>query len=207
MDGFETARQIRKNGGDDVPIIILSAYDWSGIENEARQAGVTGFISKPLFKSRLVYMFRQIVGEEDGGQSSAEETFQEQSFAGKRILIVEDNDINREIAEEIIGSFGVAIETAANGKQAVEMFLAKEEGYYDLIFMDVQMPVMNGYDASKEIRAIDRKDASSIPIIAMTANAFAEDIVESKKAGMSEHISKPLDIEQLKKCLSDWLLK
>lgn len=207
MDGLETARQIRKNVGEDVPIIILSAYDWSGIENEAREAGVNGFISKPLFKSRLVYLFRQIVGEEDDTVNMAEETVLQQSFDGKRILIVEDNDLNREIAEEIIGNFGVTIETAANGKQAVELFREKGEGYYDLIFMDVQMPVMNGYEASREIRASNRADAATVPIIAMTANAFAEDVVESKKAGMSEHITKPLDIEQLKKCLNEWLLK
>ncbi|MDE6608580.1 MAG: response regulator, partial [Lachnospiraceae bacterium] len=207
MDGLETARQIRKSVGDDVPIIILSAYDWSGIENEAREAGVNGFISKPLFKSRLVYLFRQIVGEEESTKSFTEEISSEQSFMGKRILIVEDNDLNREIAEEIIGSFGVEIETAENGKQAVEQFKERGEGYYDLIFMDVQMPVMNGYEASKEIRAFDRADAAVIPIIAMTANAFAEDVVESKKAGMSEHITKPLDIGQLKKCLNEWLGK
>lgn len=207
MDGLETARQIRKNVGEDVPIIILSAYDWSGIENEAREAGVNGFISKPLFKSRLVYLFRQIVGEEDNTENTAEETFSNHNFDGKRILIVEDNDINREIAEEIIGSFGVTIETASNGKQAVESFKEKGEGYYDLIFMDVQMPVMNGYEASREIRAFDRADAATVPIIAMTANAFAEDVVESKKAGMSEHITKPLDIGQLKKCLNEWLGK
>lgn len=207
MDGLETARQIRKNVGDDVPIIILSAYDWSGIENEAREAGVNGFISKPLFKSRLVYLFRQIVGEEEDTETFTEETSLKQNFAGKRILIVEDNDLNREIAEEIIGSFGVTIETVANGKQAVDRFIERGEGYYDLIFMDVQMPVMNGYEASREIRAFDRADAAAVPIIAMTANAFAEDVVESKKAGMSEHITKPLDIGQLKKCLNEWLGK
>lgn len=205
MDGLETARQIRKNVGDDVPIIILSAYDWSGIENEAREAGINGFISKPLFKSRLVYLFRQIVGEEEKDTFSESQNSKKQDFTGKRILIVEDNDLNREIAEEIIGSFGITIETAANGKQALERFQEIEEGYYDLIFMDVQMPVMNGYEASRAIRSLSRADAASIPIIAMTANAFAEDVAESKKAGMSEHITKPLDLGQLEKCLQEWL--
>ncbi len=207
MDGLETAKQIRKKVGNDVPIIILSAYDWSGIENEARKAGVSGFISKPLFKSRLVYLFRQIAGGEEDTCPSEKEEGGTESLSGKRILIVEDNDLNREIAEEIIGSFGVTVETAANGKIAVDKFREMGSGYYDLIFMDVQMPVMNGYEAARQIRGSDQADSASIPIVAMTANAFAEDVVESKKAGMNEHITKPLDLGQLKSCLDDWLGK
>ncbi len=209
MDGLETARQIRRAVGEDVPIIILSAFDWSSVENEAREAGICGFISKPLFKSRLVYLFRQIAGEEDGGSISpcrqGEEA--ETDFGGKRILLVEDNEINREIAEEVIGNFGVIVETAIDGKQAVDKFCEKGAGYYDLIFMDVQMPVMNGYEATQAIRKSGQEDAGNIPIVAMTANAFAEDVMASRKAGMSEHITKPLDIRQIQECMGHWFGK
>lgn len=207
MDGLETAKQIRQRVGEDVPIIILSAYDWSAIENEARKAGVSGFISKPLFKSRLVYLFREIAGEEESTRPSEREADADKNLTGKRILIVEDNDLNREIAEEIIGSFGVMVETAVNGKIAVDRFREMGAGYYDLIFMDVQMPVMNGYEAARQIRNSEQSDSASVPIVAMTANAFAEDVVESKKAGMNEHITKPLDLVQLKECMDYWLGK
>lgn len=205
MDGLETARQIRKAVGEDVPIIILSAYDWSDVENEARQAGITGFISKPLFKSRLVYLFKQIVDENEEKDSSVQEADKEQDFSGKRILLVEDNELNREIAEEVIGNFGVIVETAVDGKQAVDKFKEMGSGYYDLIFMDVQMPIMNGYEATEAIRKSEQEDAAKIPIVAMTANAFAEDAMASKKAGMSEHITKPLDIKQIRECMNYWL--
>ena len=207
MDGLETARQIRRAVGEEVPIIILSAYDWSSVETEARQAGVNGFISKPLFKSRLVYLLKQIAGDEDGMESYAEEADSACDFSGRRILLVEDNEINREIAEEVIGGFGVAVEIAPDGKQAVDKFVEKGAWYYDLIFMDVQMPVMNGYEATQAIRNSGQADAGEIPIVAMTANAFAEDVMASRQAGMSEHITKPLDIGQLKKCMGYWFGK
>ena len=207
MDGLETARQIRRAVGEEVPIIILSAYDWSSVETEARQAGVNGFISKPLFKSRLVYLLKQIAGDEDGMESYAEEADSACDFSGRRILLVEDNEINREIAEEVIGGFGVAVEIAPDGKQAVDKFVEKGAWYYDLIFMDVQMPVMNGYEATRAIRNSGQADAGEIPIVAMTANAFAEDVMASRQAGMSEHITKPLDIGQLKKCMGYWFGK
>ncbi len=207
MDGLETARQIREAVGEEVPIIILSAYDWSSVENEARLAGVNGFISKPLFKSRLVYLFKQIVGDETVNETEEDESFQNTNFSGNRILLVEDNEINREIAEEVIGNFGVTVETAVDGQQAVNRFLKKGAGYYDLIFMDVQMPIMNGYEATQAIRKSGQTDADHIPIVAMTANAFAEDVMASKKAGMSEHITKPLDFDQLRECMGHWLGK
>lgn len=204
MDGIETARAIRSVVGPDVPIIILSAYDWSAVEEQARQAGVDGFISKPLFKSRLIYAFKRLLG--DGEQETQQESqYTDYSFAGGRILLVEDNEINREIAEEIIGSTGVKVESAVNGQEALEMFENHPENYYDLIFMDIQMPVMNGHDASRAIRKLRRGDAKKIPIIAMTANAFAEDIVASRRAGMNEHIAKPLDVGQLMNCMNRWL--
>lgn len=207
MDGLETARQIRKTVGEEVPIIILSAYDWSSVESEARLAGVNGFISKPLFKSRLVYLFKQIVGDDMANMTEADESSRDADFTGNRVLLAEDNEINREIAEEVIGNFGVTVETVADGRQAVNQFLKKGAGYYDLIFMDVQMPIMNGYEATEAIRGSGQADAGNIPIVAMTANAFAEDVMASKKAGMSEHITKPLDFDQLRECMGHWLGK
>lgn len=205
MDGVETARAIRKKVGPDVPIIILSAYDWSGVEEEARLAGVNGFISKPLFKSRLVYLFNQIAGNDKGQELTETDLLDGTVLTGKRVLLVEDNELNREIAEEIIGQTGVTVESAENGREALERFEKMGEDYYDMIFMDIQMPVMNGYEATRAIRKLPRKDAARIPIIAMTANAFAEDMRQSKNAGMNEHLTKPLNIEQLMKCLKNWL--
>ena len=205
MDGIETARAIREKVGPDVPIIILSAYDWSTVEAEARQAGVNGFISKPLFKSRLVYLFNQIAEKDKSKELPEAKSFTKVKLNGKRILLVEDIDINREIAEEIIGETGATVESAENGQEALEKFEKTDENYYDMIFMDIQMPIMNGYEATEAIRKLPRKDAVEIPIIAMTANAFTEDIQRSKNAGMNEHITKPLDIEQLMKCLEKWI--
>ncbi len=205
MDGIETARAIREKVGPDVPIIILSAYDWSAVEEEARRAGVNGFISKPLFKSRLVYLFNQIAEKDKSKGLPEEESLTKVKLNGKRILLVEDNELNREIAEEIIGETGVTVESAENGREALEKFEEAGENHYDMILMDIQMPVMNGYEATEAIRRLPRRDAAKIPIIAMTANAFAEDIQRSKNAGMNEHLTKPLDIEQLMKCLETWI--
>ncbi len=207
MDGIQTAREIRRKVGPDIPIIILSAYDWSSMETEARQAGVDGFISKPLFRSKLVYLLKQLTGAEHDEEKLSKEAFGEHDFSGKKVLLAEDNDLNREIAEEIIGSTGVIVESVTDGKQAFEKFKEMGPGYYDLIFMDIQMPIMNGYEAAKAIREIEQADAEKIPIIAMTANAFAEDVIASRKAGMNEHIAKPLNIEQLMKCMKHWFLK
>ena len=205
MDGMETAKKIRQKVGDEVKIIILSAEDWTMIEPEARMAGVDGFISKPLFKSRLVYMIKKVAGKEEQIEVKSAESSPELVLSGKKVLLAEDNELNREIAEELIGNTGVSVESAKDGREALEKFEKNEEGYYDLIFMDIQMPVMNGYEAARAIRSLERKDAVTIPIIAMTANAFSEDVAASKRAGMNEHISKPLDIEQLMVCLNRWL--
>ena len=207
MDGLATAQEIRREAGEGVPIVILTAYDWSNVEMEAREIGIAGFISKPLFKSRLVYVLKKIAGADGKSEAPSEGESICQDFHGKRVLLAEDNELNREIAEEIIGSTGVTMECVENGLQAVERFKEKGSWYYDLIFMDVQMPVMNGYEATKTIREIEREDAAQIPIIAMTANAFTEDMIASKKAGMNEHIAKPLNMDQLMKCMGYWFGK
>lgn len=207
MDGVQTTRELRRIVGPDVTIIILSAYDWADVEQEARQAGVDGFISKPMFKSRLVYLLKELTGghERDGGP--LQEEAGSYDFSGRRVLLVEDNELNMEIAEEFIRHTGVQVEHATDGRMAVKMFGEKREGYYDLIFMDIQMPYMNGYEATRAIRAMDRRDAAAVPIIAMTADAFTEDVIASRKAGMNEHISKPLSMELVLRCMNDWLNK
>lgn len=206
MDGIETTRQIRKRVGKDVTIIILSAYDYGEIEQEAREAGVDEFISKPLFRSRLTATLKNIV---QGKPSAAARHYLSDiascDYSGKRILLVEDNDLNREVAQEIIGMTGAEVVTAENGKAAVGLLASAKEGDYDLVFMDIQMPVMNGYEATAAIRSLHKQDGKTIPIVAMTANAFAEDILLAKNAGMNEHISKPLDMTRLRDVLRRWL--
>ncbi len=206
MDGVETARQIRELVGEDLPIIILSAYDWSDIEQEALHAGITAFIEKPLFKSRLTRVLKRVLGlSEDKKQVSQLESFQAQDFTGKRVLLVEDNELNIEVASELLSVVGVQVDQALNGKVAVEKLLEQPEGTYDLIFMDIQMPVMNGYEAAGAIRSSGRKDLERIPIVAMTADAFADDIAKSRNAGMNGHISKPVDIGKLEHALREWI--
>ncbi len=206
MDGIETTKEIRKKVGKHVPIIIISAYDWSDIELEARAAGANAFISKPLFKSRMVHLFNELVcGETKGNSGSELDVFSNEDFSGKRALLVEDNELNAEIAGEILDMAGLTVDFAKDGKQAVDIITSVRDGYYDIIFMDIQMPVMNGYEAAHAIRALSGDYAKSVPIIAMTANAFAEDVTMAKNAGMNEHIAKPLDFGQLLKALKKWL--
>lgn len=204
-DGVETARDIQRAVGDSVAIIIQSAYDWADIEAEALGAGVDAFIGKPLFKSRLVRVLKEALGLDHEEKVSPLETFSQEDFSGKRVLLVEDNEINIEVANELLTMVGIQVEMAMNGQLAVDAVLEKEPGYYDLIFMDIQMPVMNGYEASKAIRASGREDLKIIPIVAMTADAFADDIRKSKEAGMNDHISKPVDIERLEAALRKWI--
>ncbi len=206
MDGVETTREIRRRIGDHVPIIILSAYDWSDIESEARKAGANAFISKPLFKSRLTYLFHELLENKRGENTASPlESIQKESFEGKRALLVEDNELNAEIAGEILDMAGLSVEYAKNGKEAIDIFSKAGDGYFDIIFMDIQMPVMNGYDAASTIRTLPKSCAKDIPIIAMTANAFAEDAIAAKNAGMNEHIAKPIDLDRLIKILIQWL--
>ena len=205
MDGVETAKTIRSRIGDHVPIIILSAYDWTDVEAEAREAGIQAFIEKPLFRSRLVYALKSVLSKEEDTKKLDAEELKESSHKGKRILLVEDNEINREIACELLGFIEVEVEQAEDGKMATEMVENNPPGYYDLIFMDIQMPVMNGYEAARYIRGMGREDTAEMPIIAMTANAFADDIKETKAAGMNDHLAKPVEVSKLLEILDKWL--
>ena len=205
MDGIETARRIRECVGQDVTIIILTSFEFSEIEEEARAAGVDAFMAKPLFRSRLTATLRQFTsGKKEKDARNYLEDFAKTDYTGKRLLLVEDNDLNREIATEILGMTGVTVETAENGKIAVEKVAAAPENWYSLVLMDIQMPVMNGYEATAAIRSLPGS-RGKVPIIAMTANAFAEDVQLAKNTGMNEHIAKPLDLNKLNDVLKQWL--
>lgn len=205
MDGVEAARQIRANIASTVPVILLSAYDWSEIESEAKKAGVTSFLSKPFYRSKICYLLRQLNGEEKMPEYKCPPHCPD--YAGKRILLVEDNIMNQEIAQTLMEEMGITVERASDGKEAVEKISGAAEGYYDLIFMDIQMPNMNGYEATKAIRKLHRSDVQKIPIIAMTANAYEEDIRKALQAGMDAHFAKPVDVVKLKKLLFQYLLQ
>jgi len=202
MDGIETARQIRKRIGSDITIILLSSFEFSEIEEEAKAAGVDAFIAKPLFRSRLTATLRRFVSEKK--EKTARDYLESADYSGKRILLVEDNELNREITSEILQMTGVEVEYAENGKIAVEKVLNAPANRYDLAFMDIQMPVMNGYEATAAIRGLSG-ERGQLPIVAMTANAFAEDVQMAKNAGMNGHIAKPLDVKKLSEILKKWL--
>ena len=205
MDGIETARQIRKRIGKEITIIVLTSYEFSEIEEEAKAAGVDAFIAKPLFRSRLTATLRQFTsGRKEKTARNYLDELSEADYTGKRILLVEDNELNREIAVEILQMTGAEVETAENGKIAVEKVEASPKGLYDLIFMDIQMPVMNGYEATAAIRSLPGEQGK-LPIVAMTANAFAEDVQLAKNTGMNGHIAKPLDMNKLNDVLENWL--
>lgn len=205
-DGVETAREIRKVLGAEIPIIILSAYDWSEIEQEATLAGVNAFLEKPLFKSRLIHVLKEVLGVHGEERKISElESFRECDYVGKRVLLVEDNELNIEVAGELLDMIGLKVDMAHNGKEAVEKVSEQPAGYYDMIFMDIQMPVMNGYEATAAIRSMERQDLKEIPIVAMTADAFADDVKKSIKAGMNGHIAKPIDIAKLEKMIKEWM--
>ena len=195
MNGIEVTRRIRKEMGEDVPVIVLTAYDWSEIENEAKEAGVTAFCSKPLFLSELSSCLNSVVNAEDMEEKEADDETEE--LPSGRILLAEDNELNQEIAVAILEEAGIHVEVAGNGQIAVEMLENSEPDYYQLILMDVKMPVMNGYEATKTIRKLENRKLSSIPIFAMTANAFEEDKREALNCGMNGHLAKPIDVEKL----------
>ncbi len=202
MNGVEVARRVRQEVGKEVPIIVLTAYDWSDIEDEALEAGVTAFCSKPLFLSELKGCLNSIVNS--GREQEAPERRPEPVRKG-RILLTEDNELNQEIAVAILEGAGFTTDVAENGQVAVEMLSSSQPGYYQLVLMDVQMPVMNGYEATRAIRRLENRKLADIPILAMTANAFEEDKQEALRSGMNGHIAKPINIELLMKELDQIL--
>ena len=205
MDGLETAQEILKHIGDNVPFIILSAYDWSEIETKAREAGIRAFIEKPLFRSRLIYALKSAINQNKNTNKNEINNLEETNYDGKRVLLVDDIEINREIMKELLSCVNIESETASDGQAAVDMVKNSSPYYYDLIFMDVQMPLMNGYEATRHIRSLKREDIVNIPIIAMTANAFVEDIQNAKEAGMNDHMAKPVEFSNLLQILKKWL--
>ena len=203
MDGIQVAKEIRHNLGDEVPILLISAYDWSEFEAEAREAGISGFISKPLFKSTLYYALRQYMGTEtENGQTSNPNI----DLSGRRILIAEDNELNWEVANELLSDLGVELDWAEDGQICLDKFQKSPEGYYDAVLMDIRMPHMTGYEATKMIRGLNHPDALSIPIIAMSADAFSDDIQHCLECGMNGHIAKPIDIMEVSRLLKRFLI-
>lgn len=202
MNGIEVVRRIRKLIGDDCPIIILTAYDWADIEDEARAAGVTAFCEKPLFPSELRRVLAEPFHVETTGELPQADPV---NLRGKKILLVEDNELNREIAVEILRGAGFVVDTAEDGEVAVQKVEQAPAGQYDLVLMDIQMPNMDGYEATRRIRAMADERKANTPIFAMTANAFEEDRQNALNAGMNGHIAKPLDIPHLLRVLEDAL--
>ena len=202
MNGIQVAKEIRHNLGDEVPILLISAYDWSEFESEAREAGISGFISKPLFKSTLYYALRQYMGTEtENGQTLNPNI----DLSGRRILIAEDNELNWEVANELLSDLGVELDWAEDGQICLDKFQKSPEGYYDAVLMDIRMPHMTGYEATKMIRGLKHPDALSIPIIAMSADAFSDDIQHCLECGMNAHIAKPIDIMEVSRLLKRFL--
>ena len=199
MDGIATAKELRRRLEDRIPILLISAYDWSDIEEDAKAAGVNGFISKPLFKSTLFYGLRRYAGE---ALPSEEDKPQEDraDFTGKRVLVAEDNELNWEIASELLSEYGLELDWAENGQICVDKLSQSPAGYYQAVLMDIRMPVMTGFEAAEAIRRLDHPDAG-LPIIAMTADAFAEDVQKCLDAGMNAHISKPIDVREVTRLL------
>ncbi len=191
LNGIEVARRIRRETGGNAPVVILTAYDWTEFEEEAREAGISAFCSKPLFMSELINCLESVVRT-----VTEEETADGATHSG-RILLAEDNELNREIAVTLLKDAGFEVETAENGKEAYDMLRNSEPGYYGVVLMDIQMPIMNGYDSARAIRALADEKQRNIPIIAMTANAFSEDKDAAIKSGMNGHLAKPVDIDEL----------
>lgn len=199
MPALDLASHVRQSAGQRFPLLLVSEEDWAQIEYRARRAGINGFVPCPLFRSKLLETLADMIIRNKGDMEEQEERIED--YSGRHVLLVEDNELNLEIAMEMLSLTGVQVETAENGARAVEIFENSPENHFDLILMDVQMPVMNGYEAVKRIRRLPRKDAESIWIVAMTANAFVEDIRASREAGMNEHLSKPIDVKRLKDIL------
>ena len=201
ISGIETARRIRRIVPSHVPVMILTAYDISRIEQEGTEAGIDGFLQKPFFLSNFRLMLDHLKSDHTEEKEAVQE--QDNILAGKNILAAEDNELNAEILTELLEMAGASCQVAGNGREALEMFEGAESGQYDLILMDVQMPVMDGYEATRAIRGCRHPQAKTIPIIAMTANAFSEDVKDALDAGMDEHVAKPIDMERLKSVIKD----
>lgn len=199
MDGIACARAIRARVGSSTPILLISAYDWTEIESEARAAGIDGFVAKPLFRSTL---YRALSAVADGPSASSEASAPEADLAGRRVLLAEDNELNWEVARELLGALGLELTWAENGHEAVDAFASSEPGTFDAVLMDIRMPEMDGYQATRAIRALSRPDAATVPVIAMTADAFSEDIERARDAGMDAHVAKPIDLRELVRTLA-----
>ncbi len=198
MNGIETVRRIRRVIREDVPIIVLTAYDWTDFEQEAREAGVTAFVAKPIFMSELRSVLTRPVQAEEPTAENAEIA---PDYSGKRVLLVEDNELNRELALTLLGDTGMEIDWAGDGIEAVNRINEAPEGRYDLVLMDIQMPRMDGYTATREIRTLPSNQKANIPIVAMTANAFEEDRKKAFECGMNGHIVKPIDMREITRIL------
>ena len=202
MDGIQTVHEIRRRVGKAIPVFLISAYDCEDIENEISASAIEGFIPKPLFKSTLYQ--RLVMYAEGYTEDTEQKESQDVDFSGKRVLLAEDMEINWEVASEILSITGVELEWAINGKECLEMFEKSEVGYYDAILMDIQMPVMNGYDATQAIRSLERPD-HDLPIIAMTADAFSGDVQKCLENGMNAHLQKPIDLKECMRVLQKYL--
>ena len=204
LNGVESARQIREQVGADIPILVLTSYDWSDIEAEARAAGINAFMPKPFFTSTFWQTIKPLFLEHTE-QKQMPEVKAESVMDGRLFLVAEDNSLNAEILTEMLHMEGARCELAVNGQEAVEMFQKSDPGYYDMILMDVQMPIMNGYEATRQIRACAHPQAKTIPIAAMTANTFAEDVRNALNAGMNGHLAKPIDMNTVRQLVGQLL--
>jgi CheY-like chemotaxis protein len=203
MDGVETTRQIRSAIGRDTAVILLTAYNWEDVYDEAISAGVDSFIAKPLFADSLISEFKKVLDKKNAAYANTKRA----DLEGRHILLAEDMEINAEIMTEVLSMRKIETDLAVNGKEAVHLYESKPEGYYDAILMDMRMPEMDGLEATRTIRASGRQDSETIPIIALTANAFDEDVQQSLQAGLDAHLSKPVEpdvlFETLEKLIID----
>lgn len=206
MNGLETVKSLREKLGSQIPIIVISAFDFTDIEEEFVNAGADAFITKPLFKSKVLNVLR-IFSEKNKSITADNISFDNnEDMKGKRILLAEDNELNREIATELLKMYGLTVDCAVNGAEAVEIYRNSDSGHYSAILMDIQMPVMDGYTATEIIRKMDKSDSETIPILALTANAFVTDVSKAYSVGMNDHIAKPIDVKHMLSVIRKWIL-
>ncbi len=201
IDGIETARRLRALCGKEPVILLITAADWGDLEGQARAAGINGMLPKPLFRSTLYYGLKPYSGAAE--EPAAEKSAVSADLSGRRVLIAEDNDLNWEIAAELLAELGLTLERAENGQICLDKFRANPPGYYDAILMDIRMPVLNGYEATRAIRVLSRPDAKTIPILAMSADAFSEDVQHCLDCGMNGHTAKPIDVDEVARLLRE----